>query len=193
MMRGERHAAAVAGELTYYTGRPCARGHDSLRESSSGQCLQCKAERDARVRVVNREEYNARKARERTKHRAQRAADAKLRRDTETPDMRIARLERAKEKARQWRKDNPKHHLALTNMHKHAVRVRTPAWADRDALVQVYKQCPAGHQVDHIVPLRGALVSGLNVPWNLQYLTPDENRAKSNRFDPLDLSTTLPV
>lgn len=37
--------------------------------------------------------------------------------------------------------------------------------------------------VDHIIPLNHPDVSGLNVPWNLQYLDPDANQFKSNKFD----------
>lgn len=60
----------------------------------------------------------------------------------------------------------------------------TPSWADLNGIVEFYKARPPGYHVDHIIPLQGKLVSGLNVLNNLQYLTPTENCSKGNRFNP---------
>lgn len=62
--------------------------------------------------------------------------------------------------------------------------LRTPTWADLDKIRKIYDNCPEGFHVDHIVPLNGALVSGLHVENNLQYLPAIENCKKSNKFSP---------
>jgi len=40
------------------------------------------------------------------------------------------------------------------------------------------------YEVDHIIPLRHPLVSGLHVPKNLRITTAVENREKGSHFDP---------
>ena len=65
------------------------------------------------------------------------------------------------------------------------VKKRTPPWVSREALLEIYANCPKNKHVDHIVPLKGFVdgnpVTGLHVPWNLQYLSPSDNLRKSNR------------
>ena len=59
-----------------------------------------------------------------------------------------------------------------------------PDWNDRLVMNMIYEDAPEGHHVDHIVPLRGKLVTGLHVHYNLQYLPAFDNMSKGNRFDP---------
>lgn len=81
-------------------------------------------------------------------------------------------------KAKQW-----------TYMAARRAGKRMPKWADQKAILDIYMMkaglvCLIGCdvQVDHIYPLRGALVSGLHVANNLDVITTRENRRKSNKI-----------
>ena len=65
-----------------------------------------------------------------------------------------------------------------------AVRRATPAWLTKRHKQEIkllyVEAADKGLEVDHIDPLLGRTVCGLHVPWNLQLLTAEENRRKSN-------------
>ena len=76
-----------------------------------------------------------------------------------------------------------------SNAHRTKKLQARPPWCKAESFRPIYDECVrktretgVQHEVDHIVPLRGKKVSGLDVPWNLQILTKEENRHKHNRF-----------
>lgn len=78
---------------------------------------------------------------------------------------------------------------------KQLMRNAIPPWADLVAIKEIY--CKARElelldgiprHVDHDIPLNHELVCGLHVETNLKILTDDENRCKSNYFEPIYLT-----
>lgn len=77
-----------------------------------------------------------------------------------------------------------------TGKRKAAKLLRTPKWADHDAIARIYRECyrlthrtKIVHHVDHILPLQGRKVSGLHVAENLRVVTATENVRKSNTYE----------
>ena len=76
-----------------------------------------------------------------------------------------------------------RHHEAMRRARKLQA---TPKWLSKEQLEEIkaiYRNCPEGYHVDHIMPLKGKDVSGLHVPWNLQYLPGIVNKMKSNKVE----------
>lgn len=61
---------------------------------------------------------------------------------------------------------------------KHLQEIKNIYWLAKDLEAVSGEQ----YHVDHIVPIKGKNVCGLNVPWNLQILPSDVNTSKGNRF-----------
>lgn len=89
--------------------------------------------------------------------------------------------ERNRARTKKWKEDNKEYYLTTVKARKSRVRRATPSWVKLGDLVEVYKNCPEGFEVDHVVPINGKTVCGLHVPWNLQYLSPLNNMRKGSK------------
>ena len=92
-----------------------------------------------------------------------------------------------------WRDANRARYRAF-HRRRQTLKVQAcPTWLTDDqiaAMVGTYDQAErltraTGilQEVDHIIPLNHPDVCGLHLPWNLQVLTREKNRQKSNSFD----------
>lgn len=103
-----------------------------------------------------------------------------------------------REKAREWKRNNPERCAAL-NAKRLAQKLRaTPVWADHEKISAIYAEASrltaeTGilHHVDHIIPLVSKLVCGLHVETNVQVLPGSVNQSKSNRTWPDALKDVL--
>lgn len=98
--------------------------------------------------------------------------------------------QRAREATLKWFKENPDKANAKGAKRRAAKLKQMPAWADLAKIREFYslarkltQDTGVRHSVDHIIPLRGKLVSGLHVEANLQVITFSKNSSKSNKFE----------
>lgn len=180
--------ARELGLNRFYPGFPCKYGHTSAKRTSDCYCLEC-----ARLKSV---EYRKRNPS------AQKTYIQKVKSD---PQRRWKMEERCKahsernkdritETKRRWYDKNKNQARAAAALNDIKRLKRAPPWLskkDKEDITSFYAlakemEISTGipHVVDHIVPLQGKQVSGLHVPWNLQVLTREENRHKSNSFLP---------
>lgn len=185
-----RSEAKRIGAARFFNGRPCRHGHVAPRWTTNSSCTVCVQIRLAATRALRpprilkgRDRDNARRL---TREHYQANREQYIERAAE---WRHANMARRREIARQWVRDNPGKALAAVRKRQGAKLQRTPSWADLAAIRDFYMNCPRGCQVDHVIPLRGTLVSGLHVLENLQYLPKAANMAKRNSFDPAEHTT----
>ena len=191
-----KEEAKAQGLTHYYTGKPCNRGHDSKRYVSVNKCVQCVKDDMDKWREENRERYLADQ-----KDRYQKDKKTYIDRAAK---WRMSNMEKRREICRKYYWDNwdkeclRRKDYAKRNPDKVASRTRFYQARKRQATLKgflpkdferIYQErdrmteaTGLPHHVDHIVPLVGKNVCGLHVPWNLQILTADENRQKSNKM-----------
>lgn len=175
-------AAIAQGLKHYFTGKPCKRGHIALRPVKTGMCSECSAEYSREYRRLNGDKHRA-CSRRWSRNNAERARE-KSRLYNANADP-----EKKREIRRKWKKANRAYCAFENRTGSLARRKRLPAWADLDAIREFYevaaeRTAKTGEQwhVDHVIPLRGKLVSGLHVHTNLQLLPAKENLRKSSKF-----------
>ena len=174
----------------YFTGLPCKHGHIALRKTK-GICVECQK--------IEWEETNAKRALLPKSEASKKAGKKYYENNKEL--VKSKALSRKHEDIirykKTWVKNNPEIQKANVKHRRTKHKQATPKWLTQEqktAIKRFYLDAMAAtrvtgtpYVVDHIVPLRGKLVSGLHVPWNLAVITREENHIKSNKL--IDTST----
>jgi hypothetical protein len=171
-----RAQAKTLGLKRYFTNKPCKYNHITTRFTSTGQCHECMYQRKKKFDNENRELVN------------QQARDWYQ----ENKEICIKRTKTYQKENRQivlrkkkiWRENNKDKRLFYQRKREARKKNALPKWANLDAIKEIYMQRPEGYHVDHEIPFKGKLVSGLHVENNLRYLTYTENLVKGNTFSP---------
>ena len=181
-----RKEAQETNSTHYYTGLPCKHGHIALRKTK-GTCMDCLK--------IEWEETNAKRA---LLPKSEASKNAGKKYYEKNKDLvKLKALSRSNDDRRQyrktWKENNPEIVKADNKHRRNKHRLATPKWLtkeQKDAIKQKYIEAMAitrgtgiAHVVDHIVPLRGELVSGLHVAWNLAVITSKANSKKSNKIN----------
>lgn len=170
------------------------------RDGFANECKSCAAARSAAYRAAKASDIAIQRAKFRAANRELLAARTREYQDRHREETRArnrsayyANIEERKAKHRAWHKANADalrpYYAEKTRRRFAALRRATPAWADRNKILEIYEQCRdiseatgIKHHVDHIVPLVSPLICGLHVEWNLQIIPATDNLTKSNKL-----------
>jgi hypothetical protein len=91
--------------------------------------------------------------------------------------------------SKEWYAANRHRKLATTTARELRCKQATPAWVNKEEIMAFYAEAKrrsvetgVQYDVDHIVPLKGKIVCGLHVPWNLQVIPSSDNKRKAAKL-----------
>lgn len=100
-----------------------------------------------------------------------------------------ANKDKLAEYGKKWRAENKPYKAAHERGRLAQKRLATPSWADKGAILKVYKTAAAmteasgvKYEVDHIVPITSDKVCGLHCEANLTIITKSQNSSKRNFY-----------
>lgn len=145
----------------------------SRKDGLSDECRDCKRHQDREYAVKHREE-------------------AKKRASDWYYNNKEHANKRSKVYGAFWRTHNKDKQCAKANRYRSSKLQATPKWLSQEQHKEIEsfywlsrlqnELTDAVYHVDHIVPLKGKTVCGLNVPWNLQIIPALDNIRKGNKI-----------
>ena len=176
--------AKSKGLKFYFTGISCKRGHIA-EKYISGHCVECHKEKYDQWKNKYPEYY---KERYETHFESITKCNNNWR--EEHPEYMKDWYEKYPDYNKDWRQNNPDKNAAKSKKYATSKLQRMPIFADSKKIEWFYseaarlsKETNTKYVVDHIYPLQGKLISGLHVENNLQVITEEKNRKKSNKFE----------
>lgn len=194
-----RKQALEQGLTRYFTNIACVHGHVTERQTSNGTCLGCIAIKKREYFIKNREKLLAyyaqrrgatssvRKERDRKYYLKNRNAIRKSQSEYSKKNSAVAVARSMK-----WGKDHPEQRHAALMARRARIKKVLPKWFDEfddlvwkeaSRLVRLrLKLTGVKWHADHIIPMRGKIVSGFHIGLNCQVIPAWLNISKSNNM-----------
>ena len=160
----------------HYFGKVCIDHpeNNGLRLISNSDCVACKKQRDKQYRELHKAKKALADKKWYSLNKEYRAEYRKqyhsVNKDKELKQHKV------------WYAENKSVRIENNVVRTRLIGGQAIAKAHQKEIRKIYANCPKGFHVDHIIPLRGNSVSGLHVPWNMQYLPAALNLAKGNKL-----------
>ena len=165
----KRIQAKALGLKTYSTGKPCRYGHTCERYTSNFTCIECSNKQSVNWMLSNKNQQLQKRR-----------------------ECYALNSEHYRNYSSAWARNNRSKMSVNESRRKERTKKATPPWLTKEHYSQMYsfywlanlqyELTDTKYHVDHVVPILGKTVCGLNVPWNMQILEAKENIRKSNKF-----------